>query len=79
MRVAVIGSGSFGVALSCLLNNNGHSVKIWSRSDDEIRQINEDRVMERYLPGLKIPDGIFAYKDMGVAVKDTDLVLASTV
>ncbi|MBQ7668036.1 MAG: NAD(P)H-dependent glycerol-3-phosphate dehydrogenase [Clostridia bacterium] len=75
MRVAVIGSGSFGVALSCLLNNNGHSVKIWSRSDDEIRQINEDRVMERYLPGLKIPDGIFAYKDMGVAVKDIDLVV----
>ncbi len=75
MRIAILGSGSFGMALSCLLNNNGHNVKIWSRSEDEIRQINENHVMERYLPGLKIPQEVVAYSEMDRAVEGTELVV----
>jgi len=75
MNIGIIGSGSFGIALACLLNNNGHNVKVWSRSVDEIEQINEKHVTERYLPGLKIPDDIKAFEDMEEVVLNTELIV----
>ena len=29
-NISIMGAGSWGIALSILLNNNGHNVKIWS-------------------------------------------------
>lgn len=75
MNIAVVGSGSFGIALSCLLNNNGHNVRIWSRNVEEINQINSKHVMEKYLPGLEIPHDIVAYGDMVEAVKNTEMIV----
>lgn len=34
--VGVIGAGSWGTALSVLLDNNGHHVTIWSIDENEI-------------------------------------------
>ena len=35
-NVGVIGAGSWGTALALLLNKNGHSVTVWSISEEEI-------------------------------------------
>jgi len=75
MNIGIIGSGSFGIALACLLNNNGHNVKIWSRSVEEVKQINEKHLMERYLPGLEIPQSIQAFEEMEDAVNNTELIV----
>ncbi|MFN3134424.1 MAG: hypothetical protein ACK44H_02520, partial [Candidatus Kryptonium sp.] len=34
MNVSIIGSGSWGTALSVLLNNNRHKVRLWFRRKD---------------------------------------------
>ena len=34
-QIAIIGSGSWGVALAIHLAKNGNNVKIWSFSDEE--------------------------------------------
>ena len=75
MNIGIIGSGSFGIALACLLYDNGHNIKIWSRNVDEVNQINEKHVMEKYLPGLKIPYDIKAYEDMEETINDTELIV----
>ena len=41
--IAVIGSGSWGVALSLHLANMGHTVKIWSFAEEEANLINQER------------------------------------
>ena len=42
-KIAVIGSGSWGVGLSILLNNNGYDPYIWSYDENEAKNINEKR------------------------------------
>ena len=42
-NVAIIGSGSWGVALAIHLAKNGNNVKIWSYEEEEKRLINEEK------------------------------------
>ena len=38
--IAVLGPGSWGTALSQVLNDNGHQVRIWGNIPDQIDEIN---------------------------------------
>ena len=42
-RISVIGSGTWGMALSLLLNKNGHEVAVWSALPDEVKMLQEKR------------------------------------
>jgi glycerol-3-phosphate dehydrogenase (NAD(P)+) len=58
MRVAVLGCGSWGTALSLLLARNGHDVTLLGRDQEEIFMLRERRENLRYLPGFVLPDSI---------------------
>ena len=76
MRVAVIGSGSYGCVLANVLKTNGHDVKIWSFSEDEMKDINEKHYC-RYING-KINEDIRCTLSLEDAVKDTDFIFIVT-
>ena len=63
-RVTVIGSGSWGTALAVMLAKNDHEVMIWSRRQDAVDELINDRKNERYLPGIVIPENIKATTDV---------------
>ncbi|MFQ5477708.1 MAG: NAD(P)H-dependent glycerol-3-phosphate dehydrogenase [Candidatus Binatia bacterium] len=76
VKVAVVGSGSWGTALGSLLSRNGHDVTMWSRGlevADLITKRHENRV---YLPGIELPAQLKATTDMGEAVTGAELVVA---
>jgi len=75
MKICTIGSGSWGVALSKLVFENGHDVIIWSRSEDEVNSINLEHKLDRYLPGIIISDGIKATGKIEEAVNDSDIII----
>jgi glycerol-3-phosphate dehydrogenase (NAD(P)+) len=56
MKVAVLGSGSWGTALAILLTRNGHEVVLIGRSDEEISDLRTSRINHRYLPGFEVPE-----------------------
>ena len=58
MNVAVLGSGSWGTALTILLARNGHEVTLLGRDPEEISVMRATRENLRYLPGFIIPDGV---------------------
>lgn len=58
MRVAVIGAGSWGTALSLILARNGHEVTLVGRSGDTMDQLATLRENLRYLPGFPLPENI---------------------
>lgn len=58
MKIAVIGSGSWGTALALLLARNGHEVCLAGRDKDEIHAIQTARENLRYLPGFVLPKEI---------------------
>ena len=76
-KIAVIGSGSWGVALSIHLANMGHIVKIWSFAEEEANLINNERKC-KFLPEVTLPENITCYTDFKETLKDTDIILHVT-
>ena len=57
-KVAVIGSGSWGTALSTLLASTSDEVIIWSREADVAESINKEHVNCRHLSDSELPHNI---------------------
>lgn len=72
--IGVIGSGTWGTALSVLLNGNGHRVQIWSAIPQEIAELKETRI-HRNLPEVRLPEAIGLTDDLQEAMRDKDLLV----
>ena len=76
-KIAVIGSGSWGVALSVYLASRGNEVKIWSFSEEEINLINNEKKC-KFLPNITLPENIFASNNFEDVIKDAEIILHVT-
>ena len=76
-NIAIIGSGSWGVALGIHLAKLGNNVKIWSFNEEEARLINEEKVC-KFLPNVKVPDNIICKTDYKEVIEGTDFILHVT-
>lgn len=76
-EISIIGSGSWGVALACLLKNNGHNVKIWSFLQEEADMINNEKKC-KFLPEQTLPDNLPCYTSLEETIKDTEIILIVT-
>ena len=75
--IAVIGSGSWGVALSMHLASLGHNVRIWSFDAEEARLINEERKC-KFLPKIVIPSNIVCKTNFKEVIEGVDFILHVT-
>ena len=55
MKIAVLGSGSWGTALGQVLAENGHEVVLWGREDYIADEINQAHTNSHFLPGINLP------------------------
>lgn len=76
-NIAIIGSGSWGVALAVHLASIGNKIKIWSFLEEEKDLINNEKKC-KFLPGLNLPEGIYASTSLEEVIKDTDFILHVT-
>ena len=74
-RIAVMGAGSWGTALSIIAARAGHDVRLWSRNEEVVRSINRDRVNNLYLDDSTVPSGVRATAEVGEALNDAKLVI----
>ena len=77
MNIAIIGSGSWGVALAVHLANVGNNVKIWTFMEEERDLINNERKC-KFLPGVELPENIMCSTDFGEVIKDSKMILHVT-
>ncbi len=63
-KISIIGAGSMGTAISILLAENGHPVKMWTPFEAEADMINNRREQVEKLPGIKIPEKVACTVDM---------------
>lgn len=75
MKIAVIGSGSWGCAAAILLANKGYNVYLWSWQQAETDRLNSDRENKEVLPGKHFPDNIICSHDMDFCVEGADLIV----
>ena len=74
MKIAILGSGGWGLALACTCARLGHDVTVWSKFKDEIDTILRTGELRAKLPGVIIPDTVKLTTDISCA-KDKDIVL----
>ena len=76
-NIAIIGSGSWGVALGIHMAKLGHNIKIWSFLEEEANLINNEHKC-KFLPEITIPNNIVATQNFEECLKDADYVFHVT-
>ncbi|MDR5730291.1 MAG: NAD(P)H-dependent glycerol-3-phosphate dehydrogenase [Terriglobia bacterium] len=75
-RIAVVGAGSWGTALSLVLaRRGGHTITLWSHTRlvaDAIEQTRENTI---YLPGLLIPETVRVTTHLEEAVGSAEILI----
>lgn len=76
-NIAIIGSGSWGVALAIHLAKQGHNVKIWSFSQEECDMLNNEKRC-KFLPNAEIPEGIKCTTSHQEAIEGSEFIIHVT-
>ena len=77
MKLAVLGAGAWGTAISISLAPR-HAVALWARDSRQARDIAATRINQHYLPGLYIPDAVAVTADFAAALDGCELILVAT-
>ena len=72
-QVCVLGAGSWGTALALVLARSGkRKVRLYTREQEQVSQINQTRENSDYLPGIILPDNIQLTSNLEAAINDID-------
>ena len=74
-RLAVIGGGSWGTALSIVLAPRFERVRLWVYEQDLAERMRTSRQNDVFLPGAALPSNIEITSSLPSAVEDTEIVL----
>jgi glycerol-3-phosphate dehydrogenase (NAD(P)+) len=73
-RIAVIGGGAWGTALAQTCARAGRNVTLWEHEPANAEQLAQKRE-SRFLPGVRIDDGIAVTRDLALAARAQALLL----
>ena len=76
-NIAIIGSGSWGVALGIHMSKLGHNIKIWSFLKEEADLINNEKKC-KFLPEIELPNNIIATQNFEECIKNSDYIFHVT-
>lgn len=76
-NIAIIGSGTWGVALAIHLAKAGKNIKLWSFTEEEAKSINNDKRC-KFLPDAVIGDNITCYTDIKKVIEGSEMILHVT-
>ena len=77
MRLAVLGAGAWGTAISCVLGAR-LEVSLWARDAAQAKAIGTSRRNERYLPDIELPSTVAVTADLDAATQGAALLVAAT-
>ena len=76
MKVCILGSGAYGIALSSILSKNKVSINMWTFSEEECSKLNETRISEK-LKDYRIPENVIIKTNMEECIYGSDLIVIS--
>ena len=76
-RIAVLGAGSWGTALSVHLARLDHDVCLWARDGALVNELRATRINDVYLPGVALPPDVSITQRVADAVRGRDLVVSA--
>jgi len=76
-KIAVIGAGAWGTALSIVLGRRGgHDVRLWAHETEVCESINARHFNELFLAGCSIPDPVVATNNFADVLRDAEVVVS---
>jgi glycerol-3-phosphate dehydrogenase (NAD(P)+) len=73
-KIAILGAGAWGIALSSLLTDNGHTVSLWEPDPHRAGLIHRDREDVLRLPNIVIPYEVQIFSRLDRTVSSIELV-----
>ena len=73
--IAIIGAGSWGTTLSCLLADKGYNTSLWVHEKDLCDEMDATRINAQYLPGIPIPENVVITHDIEQVVTKARYIL----
>ena len=74
-KVGIIGAGSWGIALSWLLTNNGCDVTVWSIIESEITMLQKEHEHKEKLPGVILSDTMTFSTNLKETISGKDFLI----
>lgn len=75
MKIAVLGTGSWGTALVKVLLDNGHEVAFWGRDPQQIESIGRTKHNTKYLKGVELAGSMTVTSELGQAVSGAEIIV----
>lgn len=78
-RIAILGAGSWGTALSVVLSGarKPHEISLWAHNAQLAETLERQRENTTYLAGALLPDGMRATHDMAKALNGAQIVIGA--
>ena len=77
-KITIIGSGSFGTALSVVLARAGHKVQLWAREPEVAFGINNHHRNPSYISDVTLPDAVTCSTELNTCFDNPDMVVFAT-
>ena len=71
----VVGAGSFGTAIAHMLASQRKNIFLWTRSEDQAKEINQQHRNAKFYPVHRLSKRISATTDLGSAVREVPVVI----
>jgi len=81
-RIAVIGAGAWGTAISIVLARDAgrpgsHRVSLWAFEPEVCKSIASVRINQAFLPGCLIPESVAVTNSLQDALRDAEIVISA--
>lgn len=73
MKVGILGTGAYGMALASIFDNNKCNVMMWTNNKEEMELLLKDRKSDKV--DYDIPDDIFISTDMKMVVEEAKIIV----
>ena len=77
MKVTIIGTGAYGIALAHNISKNHHDITMWTESETKLEEWEKTHNLESVMPGYNFPKDITITDNLSMALNDTDAIIIS--
>ena len=75
MKIGLFGTGAYGLALSSILVNNKHEVTMWTKFEEEKKELEKNGGNDNLLPGYRLDKSIKITNSVEECIKGKDLLI----
>lgn len=75
MKIAIVGTTTWGTTLGWMLASRGMEVALCARTEEEADRLNQDRENRRLLPGIAFPEGLSATASVEGAMGGAEIIV----